>query len=160
MQGLNLLLAQALRSLRDTTGLSRAELCRRTREDTWPLHPVSRGQLSRFESGAASPNLLNLVSLLVVCSPGGGTLDFNHLQEALLVEVRKSARELVWLQFGEPRGGGPADLLQQAPSWHGLTEPLDLRVTELERRVRSLEHKVVGQVMGWGKPAAEDYSDR
>ena len=155
MESLNLLLAQALRSLRATRGLSQTQLCRYTRAASWPLHRLSPSRVSKFETGRATPSLESLVSLLVVCSPGGDTLDFCRLQEALLLEVRKAAGELAWLRFGEPQGLGPESLLQRSPGWESLTEPLEARIVELERRIKSLEHEVVGEVMGWRERGKE-----
>ena len=76
-------LPKALQIMRLAAELTQVGLSRRTTRLDPPFKRVTPNQISDFERGFKRPTSVNLLSIVVGCSPDGATLDLSQLQSAL-----------------------------------------------------------------------------
>jgi transcriptional regulator with XRE-family HTH domain len=75
-------LSVAIRTLRQSAGLTQTALAERSASLSPPLRRLLAGQVSDFERGRALPSFQTLLSMVVACSADGATVDFSRLQNA------------------------------------------------------------------------------
>ena len=137
MKKLRPIVAKAIASMRDASGLSRADVATLTAGAAWPFENITLRRLTRFECGQSFPSLPSLASLMVAYSPDQATLNFGRFQSYL----EDSAREVKALQS-----------LFVFPSENPKVELILIKLADLESRMRELEQTRVSDAFGWNIP--------